>query len=257
MNPDSPHARGWTREEMREGVRTTGFPARAGMDPVAAADVLHVRRIPRTRGDGPEAARLRRRPGVDSPHARGWTRVEVRPPTCTRGFPARAGMDLGHRGLRGLYVWIPRTRGDGPDTEAGRPRGRRDSPHARGWTVHGNTRFRAPGGFPARAGMDPSSARPSARPSGIPRTRGDGPDQRLARTADRQDSPHARGWTADGEVRSRRVQGFPARAGMDPASASAIRTADRIPRTRGDGPAGVRGRPAPTWDSPHARGWTR
>ena len=131
-----------------------------------------------------------------------------------------------------------------------------DSPHARGWTRPRPGRDRRRGGFPARAGMDPACSTCCGASARIPRTRGDGPGGGIAPALGRADSPHARGWTPRrGGPRSRDV-GFPARAGMDPATIAPRRRRPRIPRTRGDGPGRVGGPRAATGDSPHARGWT-
>ena len=49
--------------------------------------------IPRTRGDGPRDRARADADDVDSPHARGWTRLAQRDRAEDEGFPARAGMD--------------------------------------------------------------------------------------------------------------------------------------------------------------------
>ena len=236
---------------------TTGFPARAGMDPVRDAHAVVGRRIPRTRGDGPATSATRPSWGSDSPHARGWTRRRARPASADVGFPARAGMDprlpCGRTSARG----IPRTRGDGPGGGREGRAGPADSPHARGWTRRARPARPGRRGFPARAGMDPGIAPPSRSRVRIPRTRGDGPCECSRRERPAGDSPHARGWTrAAAPTRSRRL-GFPARAGMDPPRSSGCGTIRRIPRTRGDGPGPRTCAPWRSRDSPHARGWTR
>ena len=73
LPPCSPHTRGWTgcRQDPRQGRRV--FPAHAGMDRGATMRRRHRRRVPRTRGDGPESARI---------HA-----------VSAHVFPAHAGMD--------------------------------------------------------------------------------------------------------------------------------------------------------------------
>ena len=78
-------------------------------------------------------------------------------PGCpaTPGFPAPAGMDPTQVNLRRTAMRIPRTRGDGPDTDYDISIRAVDSPHPRGWT---RGRVSVPGvrrGFPAPAGMDP------------------------------------------------------------------------------------------------------
>ena len=50
--------------------------------------------------------------------------------------------------------------------------------------------------------------------------------------------------------------GFPAPAGMDPATATGLSGAGGIPRTRGDGPFESHAGAYIELDSPHPRGWT-
>ena len=89
-------------------------------------------------------------------------------------------------------------------------------------------------------------------------------------------SPHTRGWTGvedraetgdggfpahAGMDRSRGAggrscHGFPAHAGMDPPPPRWSIPADRLPRTRGDGPAAPISLASATMASPHTRGWT-
>ena len=103
---DSPHARGWTQRAAADAAIRRGFPARAGMELLAdgfparagmdrrlAAGPAARRRIPRTRGDGPARPHPSQSFTLDSPHARGWTRVRRDDHVRARGFPARAGMD--------------------------------------------------------------------------------------------------------------------------------------------------------------------
>ena len=54
----SPHTRGWTPYLQREATALEGFPAHAGMDLLAWRCRTSLRRLPRTRGDGPWTIRL-------------------------------------------------------------------------------------------------------------------------------------------------------------------------------------------------------
>ena len=104
--------------------------------------------------------------------------------------------------------------------------------------------------------MDPRAPPASPTPDRLPRTRGDGPGSAGRAAARRQASPHTRGWT---RVRARHrddAEGFPAHAGMDPARILRGCRPSRLPRTRGDGPVGVRGEADVASASPHTRGWT-
>ena len=109
----------------------------------------------------------------------------------------------------------------------------------------------------ATAGMDPTPTASTASSTRLPRTRGDGPgaddpDRRLLRA-----SPHTRGWTLIARNVTTAEIGFPAHAGMDPQAAPGAASEDRLPRTRGDGPAAQRLNAAPKQASPHTRGWTQ
>ena len=111
-------------------------------------------------------------------------------------------------------------------------------------------------GFPAHAGMDPSSAASSRASAWIPRTRGDGPLAAGCSPGPVVDSPHTRGWTLEESPEPSPRVGFPAHAGMDPVLHRWRESGRGIPRTRGDGPSATRGgKPGPR-DSPHTRGWT-
>ena len=97
-----------------------------------------------------------------------------------RGFPAHAGMDL-VRISSSLHIsGLPRTRGDGPDTDSADGTTAAASPHTRGWTHAGNRKHDCEGGFPAHAGMDPVQEKVQARMNRLPRTRGDGPTELMA-----------------------------------------------------------------------------
>ena len=192
----SPHTRGWTLVPGRRGGSGRGFPAHAGMDRPRRSATGGRTRVPRTRGDGPQCARGAAPAGRGSPHTRGWTRgVAGRGGTGT-GFPAHAGMDP----LRNVWTTsgarVPRTRGDGPWQAVRRTTPTSGSPHTRGWTRSGRDADTAVEGFPAHAGMDPSSPPEAFCLVWVPRTRGDGPFRRTAIGDSVEGSPHTRGWTA-------------------------------------------------------------
>ena len=253
----SPHTRGWTRPGRQHRGSRRGFPAHAGMDPVAMRLVAVTTGFPRTRGDGPSMSSACRWTSRVSPHTRGWTRRASRSRSSTMGFPAHAGMDP--RALRA------------------RSRIAAVSPHTRGWTLDHDRGELPGGGFPAHAGMDP---RPATRPPcsrRFPRTRGDGPCPPRGHAELGEVSPHTRGWTEAPHHPRPRRRGFPAHAGMDLGRAASCPASRRFPRTRGDGPpvqegalyllrvprtrgdgpvSGAKSAPRPVV-SPHTRGWTR
>ena len=93
-----PHTRGWTLLEPVVVGAGVGSPAHAGMDPPRACPSWRRRRLPRTRGDGPDTA---------SGSING-----------DEGSPAHAGMDPRGNGSTGSSARLPRTRGDGPRRHA-------------------------------------------------------------------------------------------------------------------------------------------
>ena len=104
--------------------------------------------------------------------------------------------------------------------------------------------------------MDPGKADRAADGSGLPRTRGDGPLSHHPYSSGSMASPHTRGWTHTLAAQHRPPRGFPAHAGMDPASPDAPSSSTRLPRTRGDGPDSLCVSPRRSRASPHTRGWT-
>ncbi len=234
-----------------------GFPAHAGMDPPTRRRRFPRSRLPRTRGDGPAAARRRPRCPRASPHTRGWTVSTALGTVPRQGFPAHAGMDPPHARPPSNSSRLPRTRGDGPGTRTQWVLHVEASPHTRGWTLgRGHVDIRRDG-FPAHAGMDPGRRRHRRRRARLPRTRGDGPGYSRSKALVLKASPHTRGWTPRHDRQGCLRQGFPAHAGMD-----LFRRRDRcrwsgLPRTRGDGPHIAALSAATKSASPHTRGWTR
>ena len=151
---------------------------------------------------------------------------------------------------------FPRTRGDGPVLWSSTMNSSAFPPHARGWTALTNMLREGLTVSPARAGMDRSGAAAIRRAFGFPRTRGDGPvklDQ-----VRREDGfpPHARGWTCRMVWCANSQMVSPARAGMDPSGYARSCRIRGFPRTRGDGPLGLRQLKHLLTFPPHARGWT-
>ena len=232
----SPHTRGWTPLPPSVVRELHGFPAHAGMDRGCSPSRRAPDGFPRTRGDGPARWLDFSHDGMVSPHTRGWTASTPLGADRRVGFPAHAGMDPSPLEMRPATPWFPRTRGDGPEGGRARSRPSPVSPHTRGWTriearVHADR-----GGFPAHAGMDPSSRRSPSFSRRFPRTRGDGPRPVLFHQSIMAVSPHTRGWTRTSAERLRCQRGFPAHAGMDRRVSSSANARARFPRTRGDGP---------------------
>ncbi len=252
-----PHTRGWTHARRRVRHLREGSPAHAGMDPVSLTTSRVSRRLPRTRGDGPQTSQPQARVTVAPPHTRGWTGVHRHARRHRAGSPAHAGMDPQNSHLPSASQRLPRTRGDGPRNDYRNGLSRRAPPHTRGWTRVGPGGVAADHGSPAHAGMDPMAASTSIRSMGLPRTRGDGPAAAQVLCGDDVAPPHTRGWTPCLARRACLFRGSPAHAGMDPERVAPCLQCLRLPRTRGDGPATYPSRLSSVWAPPHTRGWTR
>ena len=252
-----PHTRGWTPTGPEGLDLGEGSPAHAGMDRRQAADPPATQRLPRTRGDGPSwSCRARWRFGAP-PHTRGWTLSDARRQRRRSGSPAHAGMDPSFSIYITRVERLPRTRGDGPCHQAAVASILEAPPHTRGWTIPSATASRIARGSPAHAGMDPITSGMATTQRRLPRTRGDGPYLKAGMPVGRGAPPHTRGWTLLEHALHGVEDGSPAHAGMDPRTASAVGSADRLPRTRGDGPWRLPQPARPCRAPPHTRGWTR
>ncbi len=214
-------------------------------------------RLPRLRGDGPrehlEGTGLRQAP----PPTRGWTRHRGGRDFRSHGSPAYAGMDPRRPFPRRGPLRLPRLRGDGPGVRSVLLGGVWAPPPTRGWTLRSRVAWRCEHGSPAYAGMDPSQQPHGQRRARLPRLRGDGPILVTAECSPAMAPPPTRGWTLRLRRSLRRRAGSPAYAGMDPGETAAPRMLARLPRLRGDGPAGMPSRIKPTTAPPPTRGWTR
>ena len=226
------------------------------MDPPPSCSRTACSRLPRTRGDGPSATPSIRSGRRASPHTRGWTSGWGAARPANSGFPAHAGMDPPSALRRRRRRRLPRTRGDGPNERIGGKRSRGASPHTRGWTLFRDVGLPVGIGFPAHAGMDPSTRRAATTAPGLPRTRGDGPSPHGLDALIGPASPHTRGWTVDAWLVAIPNEGFPAHAGMDLALSSRPLGRSGLPRTRGDGPPTELTLSQNIEASPHTRGWT-
>ena len=112
-------------------------------------------RIPHTRGDGPLLNPYNKPYRLYSPHAWGWTMLNLRLDQQTKG--------------------IPHTRGDGPFPEVQSRDITAYSPHAWGWTNENHQQPLRKRVFPTRVGMDLQGFSICPKWVSIPHTRGDGP----------------------------------------------------------------------------------
>ena len=171
-----PRTRGWTVRIAPEGGRSEGSPANAGMDRIRGlADPIRSG-LPRERGDGPIIELVTAEETKAPPRTRGWTPSPHGWGPARAGSPANAGMDLHRRFFSRWALWLPRERGDGPQSHGSIRNRRRAPPRTRGWTEALGSLYRGRRGSPANAGMDPPGLRSIAPEGGLPRERGDGPD---------------------------------------------------------------------------------
>src|SRR3546814_6544745 len=84
--------------------------------------------------------------------------------------------------------------------------------------------------------MDRITPAPSNRAARLPRTRGEGPANAMARGLGDRAPPHPRGWTDRKPLSGGQPRGSPAPAGMDPHRRTPAPAGPGLPRTRGDGP---------------------
>ncbi len=278
MSSMSPHAWGWTGNDVALLIETGDVPTRVGMVRGWPMGQTVRRRSPHTRGDGP-AKYDTSVPGSGCPHTRGDGPLKIIAIAKRKGvLPTRVGMvrrssplDVGTPPFS-PHAWgwsvrdtsvgqieydSPHTRGDGPFSSSLSRSLRMFSPHAWGWS-------------------DLRRGRPKGREDS-PHTRGDGPSllslevcsgpilptrvgmvrRRPACESSCCRCPHTRG---DGP-RAARATPFaslivPTRVGMDGTPSSTAGGRHRCPHTRGDGPGRNDFMTFWDWMSPHAWGWT-
>ena len=171
----TPHARGSTTASRHHIRGANGYPACAGIDPGEGESRRTGTGLPRMRGDRPAAPLLVMPASGATPHARGSTSTNAAPLLVNRGYPACAGIDPSPRRSTFPLARLPRMRGDRPvPLSHFIPLGLA-TPHARGSTSALRPAISASCGYPACAGIDPSSRMPRHTWGGLPRMRGDRP----------------------------------------------------------------------------------
>ena len=213
-----------------------GSPAHAGMDRGTRSGGPLVHRLPRPRGDGPEARSDPRLKARAPPPTRGWTASPVARARWSSGSPAHAGMDPRCGRTRRRKEGLPRPRGDGPVLLVWPPDDTPAPPPTRGWTAATPPTAPAVPGSPAHAGMDRPFTEASDGEERLPRPRGDGPAAHSDFEHVLLAPPPTRGWTS--LVRAARIRGggSPAHAGMDLEPSGLAEDVQWLPRPRGDGP---------------------
>ncbi|MFM2406366.1 MAG: hypothetical protein RL223_4246 [Pseudomonadota bacterium] len=206
------------------------------MDPCLSGRSQPMRRLPRSRGDGPDSPPSWPAPPTAAPLTRGWTPGQVARGGGRQGCPAHAGMDPACIAPRMPLGGLPRSRGDGPGTEVKVGQVWEAAPLTRGWTPWQSQAGGMHTGCPAHAGMDPTCARRRPTRSRLPRSRGDGPIAAGLCASCGTAAPLTRGWTPQNRALPQVCKGCPAHAGMDPNSDPRGGRRHRLPRSRGDGP---------------------
>src|SRR6266487_1457821 len=155
-----------------------------------------------------------------------------------------------------LTEGFPRPRGDGPVLRSSAATEPEVSPPTWGWSPEEGEETEADKGFPAHAGMVPSSMISGNISEGFPRPRGDGPVSLSFISSQCAVSPPTRGWSCHMIVCTLLGDGFPAHAGMVPLFCLHGSGDVRFPRPRGDGPDRGTGMNVPAMVSPPTRGWS-
>ncbi len=195
-----------------------------------------VSRLPRSRGDGPSPWIGTNPAGSAPPLTRGWSppRWVGRPPPG--GSPAHAGMVPPPAAQYHAPRWLPRSRGDGPETSNDQLRIYSAPPLTRGWSAASRRPGMGGSGSPAHAGMVPHRGHPRDPGTRLPRSRGDGPSASACSVSFSEAPPLTRGWSPRRRDGREHHPGSPAHAGMVPGSRRVPRRPRRLPRSRGDGP---------------------
>ena len=155
----SPRPRGSTVIVRRDLISRHGFPASAGIDPWPSPRCGHGWRLPRVRGDRPQASLANPLRFAASPRPRGSTRRALAGGRRRHGFPASAGIDPRPIEAKRSASWLPRVRGDRPRSQNGGGSAAWASPRPRGSTRRRRDAIGDQSGFPASAGIDPRSGR--------------------------------------------------------------------------------------------------
>ena len=191
-----------------------------------------------------------------TPHARGSTHSFSFPPFALTVYPACAGIDRAPSGKEPPKKSLPRMRGDRPGAQNPSYTKSMFTPHARGSTAGGGSRYGAWLVYPACAGIDLIFRRFGETCRSLPRMRGDRPTSDGYLSSICLFTPHARGSTRPSASFWTTESVYPACAGIDPKPIHKITRTVCLPRMRGDRPTKRTGRHLPGAFTPHARGST-
>ena len=188
------------------------------------------------RGDGPREPKIVSSDGRFSPHAWGWSVIQLHGSAQHHVFPTCVGMVRNQPGLYAVLNGFPHMRGDGPPYIPKIGLNVKFSPHAWGWSdCLGAVRVHA-GVFPTCVGMVRGLHPWRCVNRGFPHMRGDGPFGTYSSEYEFKFSPHAWGWSVPGMVGVIGVEVFPTCVGMVRNMALTRGWIACFPHMRGDGP---------------------
>ena len=130
----TPHTRGSTVPRLQGLQPACGYPAYAGIDPIRKSVGIRERRLPRIRGDRPEADYQAHVSVLATPHTRGSTWYDDKMVYFYVGYPAYAGIDPFFASSISFFRGLPRIRGDRPYQTNERRAEKKATPHTRGST---------------------------------------------------------------------------------------------------------------------------
>ncbi len=167
------------------------------------------------RGDRPYSTLSGRDFTMFTPHARGSTVPIIQANLKTVVYPACAGIDHSRHTQHCPSLCLPRMRGDRPDLVGGCLVNCEFTPHARGSTQWSQHQPEVWAVYPACAGIDHSWAFCSSSAKGLPRMRGDRPQNGADSFNVIMFTPHARGSTVVHFTIILKYAVYPACAGID------------------------------------------
>ncbi len=157
----SPRSRGSAHGGLTTRVAADGFPALAGIGRTRAGPSSRRGGLPRARGDRPSYSSLAQLVSAASPRSRGSARVAGPPSQPVSGFPALAGIGPTATSRSSSSGGLPRARGDRPFAALSGATVTMASPRSRGSAPVSTSDTQYVGGFPALAGIGPTTGRSS------------------------------------------------------------------------------------------------
>jgi len=233
----APRERGSTVIAHRYSPVPAVCPARAGIDLSSLFGALTRPGLPRASGDRPQPRESPLVIVMSAPRERGSTLAHREGGRAEPVCPARAGIDRSCGGCGDGPEGLPRASGDRPWDKVDNYDRMPSAPRERGSTRLG--RRRGPQGdvCPARAGIDPAGSCSNPGRTRLPRASGDRPREDGRDVYVEESAPRERGSTPRPRDPRRPDRVCPARAGIDPTTASPARATCRLPRASGDRPS--------------------